>query len=39
MERGHISSKAIKLNVMSADAFLRDTLGWKPNAAFLIRPI
>lgn len=39
MERGHISSKPIKLNVMSVDAFLRDTLGWKPNAAFLISPI
>lgn len=39
MGRGGVSSKAIKLNVMSTDAFLRDTLGWKLNTAFLIRPI
>lgn len=37
--RGQFPSKAIKHNLMSADAFLRDTLGRKHSAASLISPI
>lgn len=38
-EPGHFSSEAIRLNLMSSDAFLTETLGWKLHAAALARPI